>query len=591
MKNLLLRYSIAIVTALLLSIHVNAQQPTISSFTPPGNCPDSSTTLHIFGTNFIGVTAVMVGGKAVDSFTVNSSNSITAWIAANDTGAIKVITSNGLVTTASSFSNSTGYTTYAYIVDYVSGPGSTIRVINTATNQIVAKVGVGNESWAVSVSPDGRKVYVANSAKSGTVSVINTATNTVTKTVAVGSGPSGIYVSPNGEKVYVTNYTDNTVSVINTAADTVMKTLAVGDSPTGVCISPDGTNAYVANENDGTVSVINTTYDSVVATVPVGIPAEGVIVSPDGMKVYVAFGGEGVSIINAKNNTVIGTLRLGNNTNPDGICISPDGTRVYVANEFSNTVSVIDTYNDTLLANVVVGSGPYGISVNADGTKVYVTNDNDNTVSVINTAINTVIATVDVGGSPYSFGNFIADVPTSCSVLTPVTIINMEAENKNSSITINWQTATELNTSHFIIQRSTDGSSFTDIGTVKAIGSGANSYSFTDNKPANGINYYRLQSVDKDGASTYSVVVSCKGLGVSEAFKVYPNPARSSVTISGNHIANVQVIDNMGRVVKVVTLRDATNPTLSVSSLPAGVYHIRIQTIDGNVSGVGFVKE
>jgi hypothetical protein len=46
-----------------------------------------------------------------------------------------------------------------------------------------------------------------------------------------------------------------------------------------------------------------------------------------------------------------------------------------------------------------------------------------------------------------------------------------------------------------------------------------------------------------------------------------------------------------GRVVKIIPLKDATNPSISVNSLPAGVYHLRIQTTDGNVSGVGVVKE
>ncbi len=47
----------------------------------------------------------------------------------------------------------------------------------------------------------------------------------------------------------------------------------------------------------------------------------------------------------------------------------------------------------------------------------------------------------------------------------------------------------------------------------------------------------------------------------------------------------------MGKVIKIVSLKDASNPTLSVSSLPIGVYHLRVQTTDGKVSGVGFVKE
>jgi len=104
-----------------------------------------------------------------------------------------------------------------------------------------------------------------------------------------------------------------------------------------------------------------------------------------------------------------------------------------------------------------------------------------------------------------------------------------------------------------------------------------------------GVWYYRLKIVDKDGASSYSKIVSCELSVVNKQFTVYPNPAKSSVTVRGNHIASVQVIDNMGRVVKVVLLRDATNPVLSVSGLRAGVYHLRVQTMDGEVSGVAIV--
>jgi len=186
-------------------------------------------------------------------------------------------------------------------------------------------------------------------------------------------------------------------------------------------------------------------------------------------------------------------------------------------------------------------------------------------------------------------GTYLLEVNVSRTSTVPVTLNSFEAEQKNQDVLLNWQTTTELNTSHFIIQHSTDGNSFKDIGNVKAIGSGANSYNFTDTHPAIGINYYRLESVDKDGASTFSKVVSCELSVVSKQITVYPNPAKSSVTVRGSHIASVQVIDNMGRVVKVVSLKDATNPVLSVSNLPRGVYHLRVQTSDGGVSGVGIV--
>jgi subtilisin-like proprotein convertase family protein len=186
--------------------------------------------------------------------------------------------------------------------------------------------------------------------------------------------------------------------------------------------------------------------------------------------------------------------------------------------------------------------------------------------------------------------NFTAEAFTGVYTNLPVTLSSFTATAKNKTIITNWHTATELNTNHFNVQRSTDGTSFTDIGTVKAVGSGANSYSFIDNKPTDGINYYRLQIVDKDGAVSYSKVVSCE-LSVVKPIAVYPNPSRDNVTISGSHIASIQVMDNLGRIVKVVELKDATNPSLSVNGLPAGVYHLRVQTSDGGVSAVGFVKE
>jgi Secretion system C-terminal sorting domain len=96
-------------------------------------------------------------------------------------------------------------------------------------------------------------------------------------------------------------------------------------------------------------------------------------------------------------------------------------------------------------------------------------------------------------------------------------------------------------------------------------------------------NYYRLQRVIKDGASTYSKVVSASLKINDSRLTIYPNPARSSVTICGNHISSVQVIDNIARVVKVVSLKDANSPVLFVSGLPTGFYHLRIQSNDGKL--------
>jgi YVTN family beta-propeller protein len=72
----------------------------------------------------------------------------------------------------------------------------------------------------------------------------------------------------------------------------------------------------------------------------------------------------------------------------------------YVANSDSNTVSVIDTASNTVVATVPVGRQPFGVAITPDGVHAYVANRIDSTVSVIDTASNTVVTTVPVGLDP-----------------------------------------------------------------------------------------------------------------------------------------------------------------------------------------------
>src|SRR5947209_1098003 len=73
-------------------------------------------------------------------------------------------------------------------------------------------------------------------------------------------------------------------------------------------------------------------------------------------------------------------------------------TFAYVSNNFSGSVSVIDTTSNTVSATVGVGNCPFGLAVTPNGSHVYVADDCSASVSVIDTATNTVSATVSVSG-------------------------------------------------------------------------------------------------------------------------------------------------------------------------------------------------
>ncbi len=168
----------------------------------------------------------------------------------------------------------------------------------------------------------------------------------------------------------------------------------------------------------------------------------------------------------------------------------------------------------------------------------------------------------------------------------PLKITSFAAVENNNIIEGNWQTVNELNTNSFAIQRSNDGVNFTNIGIVKATGIGANNYRFTDNNPINGINYYRLQSVDKDGEISYSKVVSILFQVKNNKISVYPTLSKNGVVnIKMSDVVTgkgaIRVFDLNGRILQT----SAINITNGTSILPykinnsaKGTYILQIET-------------
>ncbi len=143
-------------------------------------------------------------------------------------------------------------------------------------------------------------------------------------------------------------------------------------------------------------------FPKVVDTVDVGDPNE-MAVSPDGTRLYVTnaglFSGNTVTVIDTASNSVVATITVGNN--PREVVVSPDGGTAYVANAGDGTVSVIDTTTNTVTTTISVGVVPDGLAVSPDGDTLYVT-QNDGTVSVIDTTDNNSVTTIAVGQNSHN---------------------------------------------------------------------------------------------------------------------------------------------------------------------------------------------
>ena len=99
-----------------------------------------------------------------------------------------------------------------------------------------------------------------------------------------------------------------------------------------------------------------------------------------------------VSVVNTATNTVVATVPvLGG---PYGVAVTPNHAFVYVANFAFNNVQVISTALNAVVATIPVGLGPEGIAITPSGAFAYVANSNSNNVQVISTTTNTVVATI-----------------------------------------------------------------------------------------------------------------------------------------------------------------------------------------------------
>ncbi len=165
------------------------------------------------------------------------------------------------------------------------------------------------------------------------------------------------------------------------------------------------------------------------------------------------------------------------------------------------------------------------------------------------------------------------------NIILPVKFsgFNLYIVNKNN--TISFTTASETNNDYFTIERSGDGKSYDAIGTIDGAGNSSKeiSYEFVDEKPLAGINYYRIKQTDFDGRFTYSEIRSVRFKGLNNV-NVTPRTTEGQINITTDLEAyTIDIHNAAGQVVKTFPAM-GLDQTISIESLVAGVYYIRINS-------------
>jgi hypothetical protein len=166
-------------------------------------------------------------------------------------------------------------------------------------------------------------------------------------------------------------------------------------------------------------------------------------------------------------------------------------------------------------------------------------------------------------------------------VLLPVTLLTFTATKDGNAVKLNWATTQEINSKNFVVEKSSDGINWVAITTINATGNSnvQTNYSFTDNNPVKGINFYRLKQVDVDNHFKYSFIRSVL-FNVAQKILVTPNPAKDyiNVYVTKNNAADkvtVQVTDVNGRVLNNTSTTQSL-VQINTNSFAKGVYMVKV---------------
>ncbi|MEI9943543.1 MAG: T9SS type A sorting domain-containing protein [Chitinophagaceae bacterium] len=258
---------------------------------------------------------------------------------------------------------------------------------------------------------------------------------------------------------------------------------------------------------------------------------------------------------------------IDNDGDKDALVGANDGTISY----FKNTGTILAP----VFAQQTSTANPFnGVNSGSRAVPAFVNSDGDNDIDVF------------VGRQDGAIDYYLN---TNLSTL-PLNLLSFSGNRQAGYNQLQWQTADEVNTKLFEIERSADGRSFTLIASLITNNTpGNNSYNIKDNVVYDGKLFYRLKMIDIDGRFTYSNIIwisSELAVGVT----IYPNPVKDVININTGNARVVKtkatIYDVSGRLMQSVLISNSQQQ-VNVKALAKGMYSI--QFADGTVQR--FMKE
>ncbi|MBN1365139.1 MAG: hypothetical protein JW976_10080 [Syntrophaceae bacterium] len=289
---------------------------------------------------------------------------------------------------------------------------NSVSVIDSTTNNIIATIGLTHKAGASAFLPELNRLYVT-SMETDEITVIDTLTNAVITTINLPGRTGSIVADSTTNKIYVAEHGNNSllplgtqVWVINGSSYALIDTITVGTNIQNLAIDIMNRRIFLTDfhssaANPGLIFPINISTNVALTGISCGILPSGTAVHSTTHRAYATNSGDdSVTVIDTIDNSVVKAIIVGDN--PQAIAVDETIDRGIVTNYNDNNVTLINTSkNKTVDSPVNVGTHPAWVSIDSVRHLAYVVNFDSNSVSVINIQTGVVIDTITVGDSPF----------------------------------------------------------------------------------------------------------------------------------------------------------------------------------------------
>ena len=277
--------------------------------------------------------------------------------------------------------------------------GDDVSIIDPATNKVVGVIHGIEVNHGAAAAPDGSRYYVSDEGES-TLDVVDAKTLKVTKKIPLSGHPNNISISKNGKRVYVSiAVAPGAVDVIDTVSQEKVKSIAVKGAVHNTYVTPDGKYVVSGSIPGKTVTVIDAQTEEPVwsLTMDKGIRPMAFAANPDGSTkwIFVQLSGfNGFAVVDFATHKEINRIKLpdlaagkqpflvgGNESH--GMAVTSDQKTLVVNSRLNSAIYAYSLPDLKLAGSADVGQSPDWVTLTPDGTRAYVANAASNSVSVV----------------------------------------------------------------------------------------------------------------------------------------------------------------------------------------------------------------